>query len=77
MSFLKRIKSQMIDPRMGNHRHKDRVLVNSGDLRELVDHFEGLQARIDELMLEYCPSEMTEAQIKNWGKHQAKSEIKI
>lgn len=28
------------------------------------------QAKIDSLMLEYCPNEMTEKQIKNWEKHQ-------
>ena len=28
------------------------------------------QARIDELMLEYCPDEMTQDQIDNWAKHQ-------
>jgi uncharacterized iron-regulated protein len=28
------------------------------------------QARIDALMLEYCPDEMTEAQKENWAKHQ-------
>jgi len=31
---------------------------------------EGMQARIDELMLEYCPDEMTPEQIEEWGKHQ-------
>lgn len=28
------------------------------------------QAKIDALMLEYCPDEMTEAQKENWAKHQ-------
>ena len=28
------------------------------------------QAKIDSLMLEYCPDEMTPEQIENWGKHQ-------
>lgn len=31
---------------------------------------DALQARIDELMLEYCPNEMTEAQKANWARHQ-------
>lgn len=26
-----------------------------------------LQAKIDRLMLEYCPDEMTEEQLENWG----------
>jgi len=29
-----------------------------------------LQSKIDSLMLEYCPDEMTEEQIENWEKHQ-------
>jgi hypothetical protein len=31
---------------------------------------EALQAKIDSLMLEYCPDEMTEEQFENWGKRQ-------
>jgi len=31
---------------------------------------DALQARIDALMLEYCPDEMTEAQKANWARHQ-------
>ena len=31
---------------------------------------EDLQAKIDALMLEYCPDDMTEEQMKNWEKHQ-------
>ena len=29
-----------------------------------------MQARIDELMLEYCPDEMTEHQKTTWAEHQ-------
>ena len=29
-----------------------------------------LQSRIDELMLEYCPNEMTKDQLDNWAAHQ-------
>lgn len=28
------------------------------------------QAKIDELMLEYCPDEMSKEQLDNWAKHQ-------
>ena len=37
---------------------------------EAHDKIESMQARIDELMLEYCPDEMTQEQIDNWCKHQ-------
>ena len=33
------------------------------------------QARIDELMFEYCPDEMTSAQIAEWEKHQVVSPL--
>lgn len=29
-----------------------------------------LQSQIDSLMLEYCPDDMTEAQLENWAQHQ-------
>ncbi len=29
-----------------------------------------LQAKVDSLMLEYCPEEMTREQIKEWKRHQ-------
>ena len=35
---------------------------------------ESLQAKIDALMLEYCPEEMTEQQMKTWGNNQKSSE---
>ena len=35
----------------------------------------GQQARIDELMLEFCPNEMTTEQIANWSVHQKTQEI--
>jgi len=31
---------------------------------------EELQAKVDALMLEYCPDEMTAAQKENWARHQ-------
>lgn len=30
------------------------------------------QARIDSLMLEYCPDEMTSEQVENWAAHQVR-----
>lgn len=34
------------------------------------DRLAAAQAKIDRLMLEYCPEEMTKAQIENWAAHQ-------
>jgi len=31
---------------------------------------ESQQAKIDRIMLEYCPEEMTEEQLENWATHQ-------
>lgn len=33
---------------------------------------EALQAKIDALMFEYCPDEMTAAQLVEWASHQKK-----
>ena len=35
------------------------------------------QAKIDALMLEYCPNEMTPEQIEEWGKHQRRVDIDL
>ena len=36
-----------------------------------------LQAKIDSLMLEFCPEEMTKEQLDNWERHQRISEVKL
>lgn len=36
-----------------------------------------MQAKIDALMLEYCPDEMTKEQMDNWEKHQKVIEYKV
>lgn len=62
-------------------RERDELLVENERLlaanRDCIDHFNAAmedlaaaQAKIDSLMLEYCPDEMTPEQIENWGKHQ-------
>lgn len=35
------------------------------------------QAEIDQLMLEYCPDEMTQEQINEWAEHQAAVNIEV
>ena len=39
-------------------------------IEKLERQLEAAQARIDELMLEFCPREMTTEQLNNWAKHQ-------
>lgn len=39
---------------------------------QLVIENNHLQFLLDSVMLEYCPNEMTEEQMKNWSKHQRK-----
>jgi hypothetical protein len=43
-------------------------------IARLRDELEAAQARIDELMLEYCPDEMTPEQVAKWAKHQRRVE---
>ncbi|WP_420465557.1 hypothetical protein [Panacagrimonas sp.] len=40
-------------------------------IRELLAENERLQARVDALMLEHCPDEMTPEQVAEWGESQA------
>jgi hypothetical protein len=39
-------------------------------LQKAADALDGQQYKIDELMQEFCPDEMTPEQWENWAKHQ-------
>lgn len=43
-------------------------------IEELEQEIQSKQAKIDSLMIEHCPDEMTKEQMDNWGKHQVKTE---
>lgn len=45
-------------------------VVDAGAYEVAVAELERLQARIDSLMLEYCPDEMTPEQVAEWERHQ-------
>lgn len=51
-----------------------RAMVLLADLRAYAERLEkrvaAQQAKIDALMLEHCPDEMTPEQIEEWGRHQ-------
>jgi hypothetical protein len=53
---------------------KTPVCAERADLREenerLCAQVDALQARMDALMLEFCPDEMTKTQLENWARHQ-------
>lgn len=36
-----------------------------------------LQAKIDSLMLEYCPEDMTKEQVAEWERNQRPSEVQL
>ncbi len=40
------------------------------DVLELRQQLAAKQAEVDALMLEYCPSEMSQEQLDNWAAHQ-------
>lgn len=44
------------------------------NLQEMTEEMDALHARIDELMMEWCPDEMTQEQIDNYAKNQAQHE---
>lgn len=39
-------------------------------MRALLDERRAMQAKIDALMLEFCPGEMTAEQVESWASHQ-------
>ena len=44
--------------------------IPAGVIQKQMKAIATLQARIDELMLEYCPDEMTPEQLDEWARHQ-------
>ena len=44
---------------------------------QLYAECQSLQAKIDNLMFEYCPGEMTPEQLEEWGINQVKSTVAI
>ena len=63
----------------GEHIEKDgiaQLLFDSAEaLEEQQKQIADQQFKIDSLMLEYCPKEMTQDQIDNWEKYQVKSSV--
>lgn len=51
-----------------------KFLAAAKDVGEKFSEIDRLQARIDALMYEYCPDEMTPEQVEAWGTHQAAGE---
>lgn len=49
----------------------------NNDIIEFHKQKNALQYKIDQLMLEYCPEEMTAEQIENWENHQVVSSTKL
>lgn len=57
------------------HQRVGTNLLTADEARQMLQHVVGpllnaKQAVIDRLMLEHCPEEMTEAQVREWGEHQ-------
>lgn len=53
-----------------NKERQEWALHTSEVIRSLNQQLAAKQAQIDELMLEYCPDEMTTEQLNEWAKHQ-------
>ena len=51
--------------------------VDKQKIDELLKELGAKQAKIDELMLEYCPEEMTKKQFDDWAKHQKSSNFSV
>lgn len=51
-------------------RERDRLRGDVDGLRDYVERAEALQARLDALMLEFCPDDMTDEQRAAWAARQ-------
>lgn len=56
--------------RVAHRAHEDSNLKMLAKLKQQAHELESLQCKIDALMLEYCPDEMTEEQKVEWARHQ-------
>ena len=62
---------------------KNQVLIRGTDSPfgkiafDALSEINSLQAKIDALMLEYCPDEMTKVQMDNWECHQRPSQKRM
>jgi Holliday junction resolvasome RuvABC endonuclease subunit len=56
-------------PDAGSH-DQNIGLVRDQERENMLKTIASLQARIDELMMEYCPNEMTTEQVRVWGESQ-------
>ena len=54
----------------GNSVPVNEVRLTRGEYEEIKAELAVLQARIDSIMLEYCPEDMDRKQIDTWGKFQ-------
>lgn len=59
-----------LQERLRKHPDNKSKHVMQKDGEEAADELDRLQAKIDSLMLEYCPNEMTTEQMQEWGRHQ-------
>lgn len=60
---VERVEAEIVQYRRKNERLRD-------ELNDAKRTIKSMQAKIDSLMLEYCPEEMAPAQIEEWGRHQ-------
>ena len=57
-------------PRATQHRTPESCVVDAHIARQLERELAAVQARLDALMLEYCPEDMTDEQKANWAANQ-------
>jgi len=56
--------------------HEEVIIDLCAELLKLQIERDDLQFKLDNLMLEYCPEEMADEQVKEWGDNQKPSEEK-
>ena len=49
--------------------YREESICKSIEIAALREYIEQLEAKIDRLMLEYCPEQMIQEQLDNWSNH--------
>jgi len=62
--------ADQLDDKQDSFRISNTLMDCGNEIARLEQQLSAAQAKIDELMLEYCPDEMTQEQIAEYAKHQ-------
>jgi len=69
--FASKIRALIDQPEVASRSRLKRIAAQKGEpMPDFSEELAEVQAKIDSLMMEFCPDEMTPEQIENWGRNQ-------